>query len=213
MTAICVRAWQAAAQAVVGIALACSSACNGAAYAGVVYNWQAVSDSPVTYGVIEISDSAWRAGSVTYFRKCELDETNNLLICADPASPILRFEFTALREIVPPEGTHMCVFWYPDPDACVFHASLFRLSGGLLGGGLSGDNQETTWNMGGSDVWTIDFLGTDLGGPCHVPAECEGATGRWLIDPLTIPATEPSTVALAILALAALGFSSRRVMR
>jgi hypothetical protein len=210
MTAICVRAWQAAAQAVVGIALVCSSACNGVAYAGVVYNWQAISDSPVTYGQIEIREDAWRTGSVSYSRQCEIDFYTGVVICADPASPILRFEFTAFREIVPPLGIGMCV--WAGTVGCYFSASLGFHGAGWLSGQIFADNQESTIRVGGDDVWEIDYLGTDLGPPCHVPEECKGATGRWLIDPLTIPATEPSTVALAILALAALGFARRREM-
>jgi hypothetical protein len=57
-----------------------------------------------------------------------------------------------------------------------------------------------------STEWTIELFSSDMvgvgGNGCYSPPHCSGATGRWVLDPTSIPVPEPGTLALAGLALA-----------
>ncbi len=168
------------------------------AYASVVYNWLTVENSEFLFpegGQLEITDAAWRAGGLSA-------DLSNFYTPSDdpfstfPSSPLTSLTFTANNKTVaifPTTGESNIQFpWYLEADLGVDYA-------GFLTGGLLASNGESDFTMnssGGGSLWTILRFGSDdvdsVGEECFSAPGCSGATGRWLVDPATIPLSVPA---------------------
>lgn len=178
-------------------------AASFAANATVVYHWTTVFGAeyfePLD-GTLEISDAAWRAGSLSY------DFTQYDGFPGDPDSPIVASLFSVSTEgfnlgiaIWPPSGTNLL-------DSSLSAQLGFDRATGLLTGSLYANNTDSDYAMSSNasgTLWTITAFNTDatLGWGCGITGTCSGATGFWKIDAGTIPVPEPTALGLSLLGL------------
>lgn len=170
---------------------------NFPVHASVIYNWDTVENSDHLFpegGQLEITDAAWRAGSLSV-------DLNNILTPSNepfstfPGSSIISLTFTANNKTIaisPRTGeSNFGGPWHLLADLDVDY-------GGFLTGSLLANNAESDFTMGagGDGLWTISRFGSDdldaVGEECFKAPGCSGATGRWLVDSATIPVAVPA---------------------
>lgn len=192
-----------------GLFIAAAGCLSATASAGVIYHWQQLATSPTissSSGTLEISNEAWLSGHIDLTQICASFGGGCLPSVAD--SPILAFDF-AVNGLTPVYGT-------PAPDDfSKLNANLDITSGGLLSGSLYGEDYTGSVQVGGTPGdWEVGTWVTDEG--CWqdmVYPYCSGATGRWVLDPSTIPAVavpEPSPLPLFFLGAAIVLWAGRR---
>ena len=171
--------------------------------ATAVYGWYPVNENvpyPVpSYGQLEVTDAAYRAGSMNYYFG-RYDEG-----VTDPYSPIIAIEFgwSLLQPRVADGTNHWSV------DAYVHF-------GEYLTGTIVVNNLDTTYWMydmynTAPPLWEVSYI-TDDATECHAEF-CQGATGYWKLEsgPEPIPAPEPDPiVAFGLLAFGLLGVDMAR---
>jgi hypothetical protein len=196
----------------------------GIAAADVVYRWETI-DAKVTtapiVGQIVVSNEAWRTGMVDFVNVPCLGPGT----CADPenagnpVSPVRSLTF--YMEGYQGRGVNLDYVNSDGDDgdgqASGVTASLGAALGPLGGIGTifnAGSESYFDMTVDASGVWTVGrAMSQDWGEDVEVDGEiqicwngrlCGGETGRWSLDRSTIPVPEPSTFALAVLALVGL---------
>lgn len=188
--------------------------------AGVIYNWQQLSPSSSitsSTGILEISDAAWLGGHIDLDQVC----SESYLHPCSPSvadSPILQFKF-GVDELRPINAS-------PDTDVYYRHliANLDIAANGALDGGLYGEDFTGFAELGSgrTGLWTIFQWASDedcwdgQGEYPEVRDFCGDATGTWVLDASTLPATSvpgPSPLPLFAAGVLALLWIGQRVRR
>lgn len=196
--------------ATLGLAAMLALASTGAG-ASVVYHWTTISPSPdfaPLDGTLEISDAAWRAGSLDYAF------TQLYGMPGDAGSPLIASLFSISTDgygldidIFPRAGTN-------NQDSTVRAHLVFDRLSGLLAGSLYANNTESDYSMdsdASGSLWTFGSFNTDatMGWGCGITGACSGATGFWTLDARTIPVPEPGSAGLWLFGVALLGLGLR----
>lgn len=198
------------------MAAAVVACCASAAQATVIYDWTTfnIGNVPAFTSRIEIDDAAWLSGSVRYTWGItqECNRAPNVAACrADPTAPVTRFLF----DVIGPDATidlRPRLGMSIDRDLQrVLVANLQFLPNGLLSGSIEGHNDATDIGMSGSGTWGIRDYGSDFPnmrvcpGSLTYPEGCT-TTGAFVLNPVTIPVSEPGM--LPLLALGAFGVAA-----
>lgn len=171
--------------------------------ATAVYGWHPVNEKvpyPVpSHGRFEVTDAAYRAGSMDYYFGRNDEEVT------DPYSPVIAVEFGwSLLQPRVADGTNN------------WSVNAYVHFGEYLTGTIFVNNIDTTYWM--SDIyntapplWEVSYI-TDDATECHEEF-CQGATGYWKLEsgPEPISAPEPDPfVAFVLLAVGLLGMDMAR---
>lgn len=207
------------------------------ASASVVYHWQSVSNTEHNYtksgGDLVVSDKAWRSGSLNEHWEVPVPSDVDIEK-AWPGDTFYRMgmDINEFGGGTSPRSENP----YNAEGLPYFNASLeFNHHLGILTGDVEYEGAINSMALSSDEngLWTIDYFASDGDNPmddfdatphsypydefddvtCHsLIGGCgyRGATGRWIIDPSTIPTPEPSTLALFGLSVGLLGFGVTR---
>ena len=220
------------------IAFAVALACAGTAHAGVVYNWETVDplgNPTVLTGQMEVTNDAYASGRIDH----EYRPSCPIYVCADnwpsgpsvdlsdPDSPVVTFSFSAdgyEHEAFSVNYRLGTGFMFDSHDyfvGLILGDTITTLLPGEYGyhGFISaGTGERGVGMVFGSDLWKIVGYGSDRARPCYDPSnpdgnsQCEGVTGRWVLDASTVPdvAQVPLPGTLALLGIGAVVATARR---
>jgi hypothetical protein len=206
--------------------------CAMPATAGVIYRWQDITPNPHTgafEGLIEFSYDVWSptghlvtsGAGFRGFSSLEGIQGIERFVWSNPSGVGLELQIEL--------ATRSCAN-FELPDACNspggepllipisgagFYTAEFDVTlGAILQGFLDVNDSTTNLLMGGGSLWTIHDTGSDGPGICFFnDGRCSGSTGLWVLDLSTLPPAgvpEPSTLALAAVAVAVLLVNLRR---
>ena len=178
----------------------------------ITYNWVTVDAAgyqtvPIL-GSIQLDESAWRSGGLTYLESpiCAPGSGCSPVDFTDPDSSVLNIFFFNLST----SYRHGLGLNLGDPLRLDRYDLTFFDS--YMAGDIFVDNSQTTVVMSSvGNLWTISYLDSDAGHACGSNTRCAGVTGHWILESNSVPL--PSTLYLAVLALlltAAMGRQRRR---
>jgi len=216
----------AARRAVVTAVAAAAALATQQAQAGLVYNWVTSALSPTITAVegrIELSATLWPGGTLAVAGP---EAQQQMLYYGCRGSPYVFTNGSYAPEctaLVGVENFHFNVNNRPT-DAGIFDSSLkmralLTVDGqSPLLGSLYAESAEATnllvRSAPGTADWSVQFFQSDQfaggGNGCYSPPYCSGATGRWVLDPNSIPVPEPGTLALALAGFALAGSAAGR---